>query len=304
VEEAQEQLLMTVRRDPMTLGYEQSRWQLSMLMQACSFIKVKTAQGLWLVMRRLKVHYKASRQYVHSPDVDYETKWSYIQQTCEMSIEEDVVVLFLDELSYYNQPTTADAYAEKGHDQALARRAHGAEKTSRIIGTLEAKTGKVCFFQRSKITIACLISFLQYLAKTYENKRIFIIIDNWPVHYHPDVLAALQEQMYKQYFRTPDSWKDIKPKKKYLNLNLPIQFVPLPTYASWLNPIEKLWRWLKKDILHNHQMANDWTLLKEKVCQFLSQFNEHSEDLLKYGGLKNPLTKYGKILSYNGLYLI
>ena len=256
---------------------------------------------MWAVMRRLKVHYKASRQYVHSPDEDYETKWSYIQQTCEMAIEEDVAVLFLDELSYYNQPTTADAYAEKGHDQALAQRAYGSEKTSRIIGTLEAKTGKVCFFQRSKITVACLISFLQYLVKTYENKRIFIIIDNWPVHYHPDVLAALQVQQYKQYFRTPDSWKDIKPKKKYLNLNLPIQFVPLPTYASWLNPIEKLWRWLKQDVLHNHHLANDWTSLKEKVNQFLSQFNERSEDLLKYVGLKNPLTKYGKILSNNGV---
>lgn len=283
----------------MSQGYELSRWSLSLLMEVCTFIKVKTEQGFWAVMQRLKVHYKASRQYVHSPDVNYETKWASIEQTVEMTIEQDVVVLFLDELSYYNQPTTADAYAEKGKDQALAKRAYGAEKTSRIIGTLEAKTGKVCFFQRSKITVACLISFLQYLVKVYEGKQIFIIIDNWPVHYHPDVLGALQNQKYKQYFRTPDNWKDIKPKKKYLNLNLPIQFVPLPTYASWLNPIEKLWRWLKQDVLHNHQMADDWNLLREKVNLFLSQFNEHSEDLLNYTGLKNPLTKYGKILSNN-----
>lgn len=291
---------MTVRRSPLTQGYELSRWSLCMLMEVCTFIKVQTEQGFWAVMKRLKVHYKASRQYVHSPDEDYETKWVYIEQTIEKSIEQDVVVLFLDELSYYNQPTTADAYAEKGHDQALAKRAHGAEKTSRIIGTLEAKTGKVCFFQRSKITVACLITFLQYLVKIYEGKLIYIIMDNWPVHYHPDVLAALQDQKCKQYFRTPDSWKDIKPKKRYVNLNLPIQFVPLPTYASWLNPIEKLWRWLKQDVLHNHQMADDWNLLREKVNLFLSQFNEHSEDLLKYVGLKNPLTKYGKLLSNNG----
>ena len=204
----------------------------------------------------------------------------------------------MDELSYYNQPTTADAYAEKGHDPSLAKRAYGAEKTSRIIDMLEAKTGKVCFFQRSKITVACLITFLQYLVRIYEGKLIYIIIiiDNWPIHYHPDFLSALQDQKYKQYFKTPANWQNIKPKKKYINLNLPIQFVPLLTYASWLNPIEKLWRWLKHDILHNHQMARDWTLLKEKVNLFLSQFNEHSEDLLSYIGLKNPLTKYIKIL--------
>jgi DDE superfamily endonuclease len=290
---------MEVRRSPLTKGYKVSRWQLSMLMEVCSFIKIKTKQGFFGVMRRLKVHYKAARQYVHSPDVNYQTKWTYIEQTLEMTVEEDVIVLFLDELTFYNQPTLADAYAEKGHDQALVNRAYGADKSSRIIGTLEAKTGKVCFYQRSKITVACLISFLQHLTQVYANKRLFIIIDNWPVHYHPDVLAALQKQQDVQYFRTPDSWKDIKPKKKYQGLNLPIQFVPLPTYASWLNPIEKLWRWLKQDILHNHSMAGDWTNLKERVNQFLSQFNEHSKELLDYVGLNNPQAKYGKILLNN-----
>ncbi|MBE2197018.1 MAG: transposase, partial [Anaerolinea sp.] len=31
----------------------------------------------------------------------------------------------------------------------------------------------------------------------------------------------------------------------------------LPTYASWLNPIEKLWRWLRADVLYNHDLAHD-----------------------------------------------
>ncbi|MBK9008807.1 MAG: transposase [Anaerolineae bacterium] len=31
------------------------------------------------------------------------------------------------------------------------------------------------------------------------------------------------------------------------------QLTPLlfPTYASWLNPIEKLWKWLKQEVLHS-----------------------------------------------------
>ena len=256
---------------------------------------------MWIVMKRLKVHYKASRSYIHSPDTAYEDKWAHIEQTVKMTVEQDVVVLFLDELTFYNQPTIADAYAEVGHDQSPVHRAYGADKQSRIIGTMEAKTGKVAFFQRNKITIACIISFLQHLVKIHENKRIFIVIDNWPVHYHPDVLAALQEQQWVKYFRTPDSWKNIKPKKKYQNLNLPIQFIPLPTYASWLNPIEKLWRWLKQDVLHNHNVADDWDKLRLKVSQFLSQINEHPEDLLKYTGLNNPLTIYGKLLFNNGV---
>jgi hypothetical protein len=31
-----------------------------------------------------------------------------------------------------------------------------------------------------------------------------------------------------------------------------LQSVWLPTYAPWLNPIEKLWRWLRQDVLKMH----------------------------------------------------
>ena len=37
---------------------------------------------------------------------------------------------------------------------------------------------------------------------------------------------------------------------------LPIQLVPLPTYASWCNPIEKLWRQLRQELLHLHRFAD------------------------------------------------
>jgi len=31
--------------------------------------------------------------------------------------------------------------------------------------------------------------------------------------------------------------------------------VPLPTYGSWTGPIERLWRWLKQEVLHLHSYA-------------------------------------------------
>ena len=32
----------------------------------------------------------------------------------------------------------------------------------------------------------------------------------------------------------------------------------LPTDSPWLNPIEKLWRWLPQDVLTLHRLADDW----------------------------------------------
>jgi hypothetical protein len=59
----------------------------------------------------------------------------------------------------------------------------------------------------------------------------------------------------------------------------------LPTYASWCNPIEKLWRWLEQDILHLHRLSDDWAALKQAVACFLDGFADQSLELLRYVGL-------------------
>lgn len=91
-------------------------------------------------------------------------------------------------------------------------------------------------------------------------ERIYVIQDNWSIHQHDDVLWALED------------WPRIEP-------------VWLPTYAPWLNPIEKLWRWLKQDVLKLHRHAHSWSELKSQVRTFLGQFQQGSKHLLKYVGL-------------------
>src|SRR5262249_4593227 len=57
---------------------------------------------------------------------------------------------------------------------------------------------------------------------------------------HPDVLSAVAEH------------PRIRP-------------VWLPTYAPWLNPIEKLWRWLRPDLLKMQRWVEDWSQVKQRV---------------------------------------
>ena len=64
-----------------------------------------------------------------------------------------------------------------------------------------------------------------------------------------------------------------------------IEPVWLPNYSPWLNPIEKLWRWLRQDVLKQHRLAGDWPILRGRVNQFLGQFAAGSQDLLRYVGL-------------------
>jgi transposase len=39
----------------------------------------------------------------------------------------------------------------------------------------------------------------------------------------------------------------------------------LPTYAPWLNPIEKLWHWLRQAILKLPRWVEDWPQVKGVV---------------------------------------
>jgi len=118
-----------------------------------------------------------------------------------------------------------------------------------------------------------------------------VVMDNWPVHIHPDVLVALEAQETRHLRPLPPSWSDepsAKAVKQWGQLPLPIQLIPLPTYASWCNPIEKLWRKLRQELTHLHLWAADLPRLREEIDGFLDQFATGSQDLLRYVGLEIP----------------
>ena len=91
-------------------------------------------------------------------------------------------------------------------------------------------------------------------------QRLYVVQDNWSIHHHDDVLATL-----RQLPRLEPVW--------------------LPTDAPWLTPIEQLWRWLRRDVLRGHRLADDWSQLRQRVNTFLNQFAHGSPALLRSAGL-------------------
>jgi len=297
---AREALLPVARRDPRQLGEKRSRWTLAALLRVCGRLRVQSPSGTWRVLRRLKIHLKRARRYIHSPDPDYVEKLQSIQfclRRCTLVVEERSVLLFQDEFTYYRQPTLAAAYELAGHTQPLARLSYRRDAAYRVVATLDAFTGRVIYRQGSKIGVRELASFYLQVYEAYsEIETIYIAQDNWPVHFHPDVLAALQPQQFRWPIRVPPSWPT-EPSPKAQRLNLPIQLLPLPTYASWTNPPEKLWRWLKQDVLHLHGYADRWPELHRQVSDFLDQFSRGSPELLRYVGLTPQSKLYGAVFA-------
>lgn len=280
-------MLHVVRRTPQRFGYAESRWQLERLAQQIPWLSGLSVAGVSQVLTRLGIHYKRGRHYVHSPDRRYWPKLDLIEQRRLRAYyaPEHYVLLYLDELTFYRQPTLACTYEAAGTQQPLAYRSHRSDTNSRVLGALNTLTGQVHYRQRSAITRPCLASFWYDLCAAYPTAdTIYVVVDNWPVHFHPDVLAPLQPQHFPWPPKLPANWPT-QPRAKAKRDSLPIQLLCLPTYASWLNPIEKLWRWLSQDCLHLHRLADDWSTLKDRVNTFLAQFADGSDALLRYVGL-------------------
>ena len=300
-EEAREVMLHIVRREPRTFGEERSRWTLASLRRVSEWLAERSLSGIWQILRRLGIHYKRARSYIHSPDPDYEGKLAQVQAYIRQVKEEPerYVILFQDELTYYRQPSEAPAYEAAGKEQPLARRSYHKDSQRRIAATLDALTGQVVYMQKSRIGTEALVAFYEQVVQAYPERIIYMVQDNWPVHFHPDVLAALEPQSFKWPVRVPWNWPT-EPSSKARHLNLPIRIVMLPTYASWANPIEKLWRWLKQEVLHLHPYAEKWKALWNEVDNFLTRFEKGSDALLRYVGLTGNSNLYGPALSHIG----
>lgn len=283
-----------MRRDPRELGQARSRWRAADIRRVCDWLRLHTPAGLSQLLKRLHIAYKRGRQHVHSPDADYLEKLLEIQLHLREALvqPESCVLLFEDECSYYRQPTLAQDYAPTGHTQSLAELGHRSNQRERIIGVINALTGATYAEQQRFTGVQEIVAFYCQVCQLYPKAQvIYLVQDNWPVHFHPDVLAALGPQASRWPWHRPESWAKVTPKATR-PLNLPIQLLLLPTYASWTNPIEKLWRKLRQEVLHLHRFADDWEGLKQCVGTFLQQFSQGSEELLRYVGLSEPQRLY------------
>jgi hypothetical protein len=147
---------------------------------------------------------------------------------------------------------------------SAAYRVHKAGPTKRqqrLIGALTALTGQVDYLDNYLVGRAQVSACYRRLEQVYAAaQRIYVVQDNWSIHTHDDVQATL-----RQLPRLEPVW--------------------LPTYAPWLHPIDKLWRWLRRDVLKAHRLADGWPHLRQQVNAFLDQFAHGSPALLRSVGL-------------------
>ena len=258
-----EALRELTRQRPDLHGFIRSRWRLCDLRDALPWLQKYSLPGVCLALQRLLIKRKQGRVHVHSPDPSYRHKMGWIGRAWQLATAhpDQVSLLYGDELTFYKRPTLTGggAYYPVGEEPTFEQ-VPGYNTQHRVGAAMDAYTGRVVWVDDKVVGVEALCLLLTKIREAYvEERTILLVWDNWHIHYQARVAAKAAE--------------------------LGIGLLWLPTYAPWTNPIEKLWRWLKQEHVHNHQLATDFDTLKGRVRQFMSRFADGSDELLSYVGL-------------------
>ena len=254
------------------VGPTASRWSLARIRATFEPLSRYSLPGVSLALAHWGIKLRQGRPQHYSPDPAYRHKQAHLLEVLREVGQrpEQAIALFLDEVTFTGWPEpSSDWRQEAPAPRPLADRKQSPYRRSRVVGALDASSGRVCILQNNHIGGEVFARFLRQLDAAYPSAQtLFLIWDNWPVHFSEQVKATLAQ--------------------------LPrMQVVGLPTYSPWLNPIEKLWRKFRQEVDYLHGFANDWKGLIARVKQFFAQFASGSVDLLRYVGL----TGTGKLAS-------
>ena len=227
-------LLEQLHQSPRAWGEPRSRWTLRLMSLHLDEVRGLSQSGVWRRLQKWRLTRRRTRAHQTSPDPAYRAKVRLLALNQQAAARGELELLYGDEHTYYRQPLKAQVWHPKGGGgagQPTRARSCQTNTKRRTLAALNARTGQVIWKGGSKTRVPAICLWLKQVRAAYPDKRVVLVWDNWPVHSHQKVLACAWEQQ--------------------------IESVWLPTYAPWLNPIEKMWKWLVADVLSAHRHCDD-----------------------------------------------
>lgn len=142
-------------------------------------------------------------------------------------------------------------WAEKGKQPRINQKQRKRERKT-LFGCIEPETGIVVTSKADRGNTISFFSFLLLVVKTYHERKVVMVLDNVPYHHAKRLKPILQRYKHR------------------------IELVYLPPYSPDLNPIERVWWYMRKKITHNRYVQN----LQDRITNFdlfISHFKVENE---------------------------
>lgn len=240
-------------------------------LQVLDFIKdqfgvVYKPDSVIALLHRLGFVYKKTKLIPSKADLAKQELFIEEFRKTEQNLAPDELILFGDGVHPRHNTESAYAWIQKGQEKEVLSNT-GRERVN-INGAINpANPVQIVAHDCETINAATTLVWLQMIEKRFPHmKTIYLYVDN--ARYYRSKLVG-------EYLR--DSR---------------IKMIFLPPYSPNLNPIERLWKFLKKEVVKS-DYTPDPKIFRERVNDFFTNIEKHKERL---GSLIN--TNFQKLKSY------
>ncbi|MDG5755679.1 IS630 family transposase [Ectobacillus antri] len=174
------------------------------------------------------------------------------------ALDENTVLLYQDETHIRAYQSLRATWSQSGIQKQVPTYGHHAYVT--VFGTVQVGTGKIVTSIASEGKKEQFLAFLQLLLEEYKGKFIILVIDGAPIHRSQLVQTFLEEHK-----------EELMPFR-------------LPPYSPDLNPIERLWKWLKEQVIAN-KFHPTKSSIEEAVTSFLTEVSATPAAVLQRLGI-------------------
>lgn len=173
------------------------------------------------------------------------------------------MLLYADEASLSNTASVSYQWSPKGK-QPLIQQIQRKKERVTLFGAVQPQTGKVITHIAPKGNTRTFFAFLCKLCKAFTKQKIYLVLDNVRFHHAKRLKPILQRFQHR------------------------IEFIFLPPYSPDLNPVERIWWWMRKKIAHNRFLNT----LEQRIIAFQQLFcplQNPNELTRKLANIQNPL---------------
>lgn len=251
-----QQLKQLIIAGPEAQGFECGIWT-SAMVQELIFDRFGVEYSVGYIpelLKSLNLSHKKVIAKSHKADPQAQRQWKEetFPELVKKADREGATILFEDESTFRLWSRVSYSWGEKGKE--LEADVFMSSYFRKAFGAIELTTGRFIFSQTQSLKALHFLSYLKYLLTRF-NQKIYLVVDNGTSHRGVKV----------------QQWLDRNHDK--------IELVRLPKYSPRLNPIETLWREIKKHHLNNRYFPDKEHFLKA-LLKSLRFYQEHPERVL------------------------
>ena len=214
-EATRRQICLIARCCPRELGLPFATWSLAKLAEhlvAVRLVASISRESIRRILHQAGISWQATKTWKASTDPGFVPKMRRVLDLYD-NPPADGRVICVDEFGPLNlQPRHGRAWRPAGKPVRIRATYHRYQGVRHMLAALDLATGKMIYRIRHRKRWTEFLGFLKVLRGRWPGERLYVVLDNFSPHHHPDVRA----------------WATAND----------VELVFLPTYASWLNWIE------------------------------------------------------------------